>query len=115
MKIVNRKTRTAMQYEFVRKLSHNTCTKSELFSPNADTPAVKCTVLYLFDNKIAASPAGSNKLYISDAGCQTVTTKARLNALGAGIHAKDKKWYWKTDQEFPSNTWVETVMPLTPP
>lgn len=114
MKVINCKTRNAMQYEFGKTLSPNTCTKQEMFSPNSSTPAKKCTVLYLFDHKIAASPNGSNRLYISNAGYQTNTTRDRLNALGAGIYIKAGVWYWKSGEEFPNNQWVETLMPLTP-
>ena len=114
MKVVNRKTRTAMLYEFVKKLSPNTYTASENMAfPTLGVPEQKCTVLYLFDNKIAASPNGSNRLYINNAGYKTNTTQGRLNALGAGIYRRAGIWYWKNGEQFPSNQWVETLMPLT--
>ncbi len=114
MKVINQKTRTAMQYEFVKTLSPNTFTQQEMFSPNNSVPAKKCTVLYLFGSRIAASPNGSNRLYISNAGYETRTTKDRLNALGAGIYVRAGIWYWKDGEQFPSNQWIETLMPLTP-
>jgi len=41
MKVINQKTRTAMQYEFVKTLSPNTFTQQEMFSPNNAVPAEK--------------------------------------------------------------------------
>ena len=114
MKIINRKTHTAMWYEFSQTLSPNTCTRQEMFSPNNAVPAEKCTVLYLFDHKIAASPNGSNRMYISNAGYETRTTKDRLNALGAGIYVRAGIWYWKNGEQFPYNQWVETLMSFNP-
>ena len=68
MKLINRRTRSAMQFEFVRKLSPNTRTAIEpLAIPSLGVPEQQCIVLYLFENRIAASPVGSVLLYITNA------------------------------------------------
>lgn len=111
MRKINQQVLAAMQQKLERKLSANTYTQNELFTFDGVTEF--CTVLYLHGSKIAAIPSDSNKLYISNAGYQTNTTKSRLNALGAGIYARAGQWYGKDYKEFPSNTWVATQLPLT--
>ena len=69
--------------------SGNTCVFSEDGVAN----------VYLHGNKIAE--IGESFMEIFDAGCQTVTTKSRLNALinefcdgyTCGIFQKDFQWY----------------------
>ena len=56
-------------------------------------------VVRLHGNKIAILNDEHNKLVITDAGWQTVTTKSRLNALlgefcfGSRIYAKNFEWF----------------------
>lgn len=52
------------------------------------------------------------KLYISNAGWATSTTKERLNGIldyvGLGrIYQKAFEWYWKDGESFPSGQFVE--------
>lgn len=50
------------------------------------------TRMYLHGNLIAKHTS-DGKLMVRDAGWQTMTTKERLNGLGAGIYQKDFVWY----------------------
>ena len=52
----------------------------------------KGTFMYLFDNLIAKRI--DNRLYITNAGWQSNTTKERLNGLdGVNIHQSNFVWY----------------------
>jgi hypothetical protein len=110
MRKINQQVLAAMQQKLERKLAANTYTQNELF--NFDGVTEFCTVLYLHGSKIAATPSGSNKLYISNAGYETNVTKSRLNTLGAGIYVKAGIWYWKDHETFPNNTWIATQLSL---
>lgn len=110
MRKINQQVLAAMQQKLERKLSPNTYTQNELFT--FEGVEEFCTVLYLHGSKIAASPTGSTKLYISNAGYETNVTKSRLNALGAGIYVKAGQWYWRAKELFPSNTWIAKQLPL---
>lgn len=66
--------------------------------------------LYLHHNLIAQKVDG--KIYISNAGWATTTTKDRLNGLLdrlgiRRIYQKDFLWYWKDGEKFPWNCFVE--------
>jgi len=74
--------------------------------------------LYLHGNCIARKVDG--KIYISNAGWQSVTTKERLNGLldmlgKAGIFQKDFQWFrmaesdnpWKDATPFPYDEFIE--------
>ena len=61
--------------------------------------------LLLHGNCIAKRVNG--KIFISNAGWNSNTTKERLNGLGAGIYQKNYEWYWKDGEDFPHNTFVE--------
>lgn len=67
--------------------------------------------LYLHGSCIATRTPWNGDICINNQGYQTVTTKERLNgllyALGlAPIYQKNFKWY-RDDEEFPSDTWVQ--------
>ena len=68
---------------------------------------VKTALLLLHDNEIASygNINGEDKLRITTAGYETVTTRDRLNALpGVCIHQKNWKWYLN---DFPWNgDWI---------
>lgn len=49
--------------------------------------------VYLHNNLIAMVHRPSKKMWISNCGWFTVTTKSRLNALGAGIRQRAGCWY----------------------
>jgi len=54
---------------------------------------------YLFGNAIAHYDPSSHSLHLSDAGHQSVTTKDRLNGLGANINQKNFIWYTVIDRK----------------
>lgn len=67
--------------------------------------------LFLPDSHIAKRVGG--KIYISNAGYLTPTTRSRLNDLGAGITQKRFVWTWKDGEFFPDNTFVLLEKPAT--
>lgn len=54
---------------------------------------------YLFGNAIAHYDPGTHTLTLSDARHQSITTKDRLNGLGANITQKDFIWYTVIDRK----------------
>jgi hypothetical protein len=48
---------------------------------------------YLFDNEIAFYNPENKTIALSDCGWMTITTKDRLNGLGANITQKKFVWY----------------------
>lgn len=62
------------------------------------------TTLYLHGNAIARIILG--RLYVSDGGYQSVTTKERLNGIN-GVHVQQKKGQWYLNGEKWNGTWTK--------
>ncbi len=60
--------------------------------------------IFLFGNKIAEKRNG--KLFITDAGWQTVTTKERLNAL-PNVHIMQTNFIWYLNGKQWNGEWTE--------
>ena len=97
----------------MRKVTEQTCTAfiEGSYKKIGNTEATSGT-LRLFDNLIAKREG--RKIFISNAGYITTTTKDRLNGLlyllGLGmqkIYQRDGTWYWLDGVEFPTNKFVE--------
>jgi hypothetical protein len=73
----------------------------------------------LFDNLIGQVHYSAGKLYLTDCGYRTATTKSRLNALldmltatggGQGIYQQSGLWYWKQGEAWPGTATVRLVL-----
>jgi hypothetical protein len=72
----------------------------------------------LFDNLIGQVHYSAGKLYLTDCGYRTATTRSRLNALldmltttggDQGIYQQSGLWYWKQGEAWPGTATVRLV------